>query len=470
VALASVDQPIQPILIGLIGLTLLVPLVGRVVRRRFDPFEPLLLFVLAYGVMFVVRPAAMIVRDDVTHRGPLHATDVSKTFTEMLVIALLGAVAFVGSYSLPFGARLGRATPAPRDAFDPGRVVAFALLVALVGMLSFAAFLWYLGGLETLGPLLRGRSIEAVADAPAYFWSGFFVVVPATLVVLAVAFQLRSKTLLAVGLALATVVLIRAVPLGERILLLPFLGGIFVYSYVRRLARPSFVTVVAVLVVALIGSSFLRDMRGRDIRGETVSESFVKIVSQPGWTLEPVLTGSEAEMAPALAAALAVIPEKLGYTYGETIFGDLVIRPVPRSLWDGKPLPPRERVISTLWPEEYERLHLNPEFSTLLYFYWDFSFIGVAIGLALYGVAARVLYEYFLRNRTNISVQVFYSLAIWFVVIAARDSPVDTFMRAVFILLPAVLIFGLATRSSTRPEKGAALDEGGRPLRAPRIT
>jgi hypothetical protein len=239
---------------------------------------------------------------------------------------------------------------------------------------------------------------------------------------------------------------------------------------VRRLVRPSFVTVVAVLVVAVVGSSFLRDMRGRDIRGETVSESFVKIVSQPDWTLEPVLTGPEAEMAPALAAALEVVPENLGYTYGETIFGDLVIRPVPRSLWDGKPLAPRERMISTLWPEEYERFHSNPEFSTLLYFYWDFSFVGVVIGLALYGLAARALYEYFLRNRTKISVQVFYSLALWFVVIAARDSPVDTFMRAVFILLPVVLIFGLAARSSTRCEQGVALDEAARPLRAPRIT
>jgi hypothetical protein len=46
-------------------------------------------------------------------------------------------------------------------------------------------------------------------------------------------------------------------------------------------------------------------------------------------------------------------------------------------------------------------------------------------------------------------VQVFYALALWFVVIGLRDSPVDTLMRATFIVAPLWVLFRLA-RSSAR--------------------
>jgi hypothetical protein len=68
-----------------------------------------------------------------------------------------------------------------------------------------------------------------------------------------------------------------------------------------------------------------------------------------------------------------------------------------------------------------------------------------------YGVAARWLYEYFLRHREHLYVQVFYALALWFVVIGLRDSPVDTLMRAAFIVVPLWVLFRLA-RSSARAQ------------------
>ena len=57
-------------------------------------------FATAYGVMFVVRPAAMLAKDAVSYTGPRTTLDVSATFTEMLAIALLGAVSFVAAYEL----------------------------------------------------------------------------------------------------------------------------------------------------------------------------------------------------------------------------------------------------------------------------------------------------------------------------------------------------------------------------------
>ena len=93
-------------LLSAMGGVLVAPIGLRLLRRRFDPFEPIVLFGIAYGVMFVVRPAAMIASHHLAYDGPRTSTDVSATFTKMLVLALLGGVAFVAAYEAPLGGRL----------------------------------------------------------------------------------------------------------------------------------------------------------------------------------------------------------------------------------------------------------------------------------------------------------------------------------------------------------------------------
>jgi hypothetical protein len=76
-----------------------------------------------------------------------------------------------------------------------------------------------------------------------------------------------------------------------------------------------------------------------------------------------------------------------------------------------------------------------------LYFYWDLGIFGVILGMALYGVLARYLHAYFRSRPGSLYAQVFYALALCFVVIGLRDSPVDTFVRACFVLAPVWGIF-----------------------------
>jgi hypothetical protein len=152
-------------------------------------------------------------------------------------------------------------------------------------------------------------------------------------------------------------------------------------------------------------------------------------------------------MAPLLATALLIIPEDVPHTRGGALFGDLLIRPVPRQLWAGKPVEPRRRIIQTLWPGQF---HLRPEFSVLLYPYLDFGLMGVAIALAAFGVAVRTLYQYYLRYSQVFGAQLLFAVALPFIVIAARDSPVDTLARAAFVILPLWFILSLGSRRRVR--------------------
>lgn len=446
------SHAIQASLVVLLGAVVLTPLIWRIIHRRFDPFEPIVLFVLAFGVMFVVRPAAMLVRDDFSYQTSLTVLDVSATFTEMLLIALLAAGAFVLGYSLPATARLRRRKPR-NDRVDPTILALMAASVACVAILAFAGVLAAADGPETLLLFLKGRSpelAEATEEASLYPWSASLMLVPATVAIVFAALQTRKLLFVLASVFLSSLVLLRTVPGGDRIALLPFLGGLFVLFYLRRSTRPSNFTLIAVAIGALIASTFLSDLRGRSDRGESVRDTVVNIVSDPSRLARPFVTGPDSEMAPTFAAALAVIPEELPHTYGRVVFEDLVVRPIPRPLWPGKPSPPRADLLSHVWPQEYARGSINAEFSVLLYFYWDFGVAGVLVGLGAYGFAARSLYEYLRKNATSPLVQALYALTVWFVVIALRDSPVDTLIRALFLIAPVVLIFSVAARAARR--------------------
>jgi hypothetical protein len=387
-------------LVAAIGGVLAAPLAARVLRRRFDPFEPIVLFALAYGVMFVVRPAAMIADHHLAYDGPRTSTDVSGTFSKMLVLALLGAVAFVVAYETSLGRRLASGWRGLGELATP-RVVAIALVTGAVGVASFVAFLASSSGLESLSLIFRGRTSELskdVAGTTFYLWYSFFLLVPATLVLVAVGLERRRKALVLAGLAFGALFLLR---------------------------------------------TFLSDLRGRGTRGESVAQTIVR-ATRPHRIVAPLVSGPDTEMAPVLAAALSQIPSKLHYAYGRTILGDLVSRPIPRALWSDKPEPPRDKLISSLWPVERKKGGINPEFSVLLYFFWDFGIPGVVVGMLLFGVGARALFEYFRTYRHSPAAQLLYSLALWFVPIGLRNSPVDTFVQLVFVVVPAWLAVRLS--------------------------
>jgi hypothetical protein len=441
----------QTVLVVAIGVVVLTPVAWRVVRGRFDPFEPIVIFAAAYGVMFVLRPAAMIVRDERFFFGTLHTIDVSDTFGAMLFLALFGALAFVIGYELGIGRGTRSKTPRARKPLDEQVAVVLALVVAALALASFLVFLATAGGFDTIQTIVRGDTGELkkeIKGNSTYLWLAWYALIPSALVLLAVGLRRRSAAVLALAGLVSILLLLRAVPTGTRIMLLPFFGAIFVFLYLRKSSRPRFAFIALLLLVALVGSTALRDIRTRETRGETIAESLKHIVIEPGWVYDPILSGPDTEMAPALAAALSTVPSELSYAYGGTVFGDLVTRPVPRALWPEKPLPPREKLLSTMLPEDYEDGSLNSEFSVLLYFYWDFGFVGVVAGLIVIGISCRWLYEYLLTNEGVLSAQIIYSLSLWLLPIALRDSPTDTLIKIAIIVLPIALILRLSTEPS----------------------
>ncbi|MFN8543924.1 MAG: endo-1,3-alpha-glucanase family glycosylhydrolase [Candidatus Binatia bacterium] len=436
-------------LIALTALVLALPLLRRMVERRFDPLEPLVVFAVCWGVMFVARPAAEVLRGELVYVRLTRIIHLGGAFTEALALGLAGAVAFTVVYEIGIGQRLAARLPSPPTRFSTRRTVVATLGLATIAGLALALFVVRAGVTNRSGlqQFLAGRSLELteVQKGATFLAQTSLALVPATLALVAVAWNRRSLALWALVPVLLALVLLRAVPVGSRMMLLPFAGGLVVYFYLARRRRPSLLQLVAVAVVGLVASHVLLRTRGAQLHAPlTIAEALSEAITDPGSVLAPLTSGGDTEMAPALAAVLQVVPEKIPFTYGAATVGDLLVRPIPRALWAGKPLPPREKLIDALWPEEYWNHVANPEFSVLLTFYLDFGVVGVILGLAAYGILARAAFEYLRRHPASTAVQLLYSLGLPFLVIALRDSPVDTINRAAFMWLPMLGILRVA--------------------------
>ena len=427
-------------LIGACAVVLVLPIAWRVYRRQFDPFEPIVLFALAWGAMFVVRPTAMLIRGERFFWG----LDVRPWLPQALLLAELGAVAFVVAYHLFPGRRVAARMPAPRPV-DESIAFAASLGACAVAVVALVLFLPVSDGVEALRVLLDGRSdayAEAISETSTYVLNMSLLFVPAALVLAALALRRRSPLFVAVATGVLALALVRVLPSGGRVVLLPLLGGIFVLAYLMRGRRPGVLVLSAVAIAALLGSFVL--LHTREANDDLTLVSAVKeLEDRPHAVFDPLIRTEDAEMVLALSASLSVVPDDLGRRWGGATVGNLVTRPVPRELWPGKPLPPGQQVVKTIWPQHYPAL--DPAFTPLLGLYWDFGLAGVALGMAFFGVLARLLYSWFLLHRDELAAQLVFAASVWFVVIGVRNDPVDTIVLAAFLVAPVVVIVALAS-------------------------
>jgi hypothetical protein len=427
-----------------VAVVVALPLAHRIARRRLDVFEPVVIFALAWGVMFAVRPIATVIRDDVSFYG----VDIRPTLDNAVLLGLLGAVSFLIGYELQLGMRLARRLPRPSEREISSSTIAGAWIAGGLGMVALALFLLPADGWSAVGIFLRGRSVglnDLLRDSPDYFWWLSLLVVPAAILAFAVAYSTRRNAAIAAAVVLTGFALLRTVPVGSRLYLLVLVGGMVVFPYLRARRRPGVVAFAVGLAVALVVSYAVLQFRTPETRSGFVGV-LDSLISAPTQVLQPVVDGPDAEMAPALAGALSVIPSDLGYRYGAATIGDLVLRPIPRQLWSRKPQPHDLVVTERVWPEARASGNFQPTYTPLLSFYWDLGLIGVFLGMAAYGVLARSAYEYFRRAEDSFGVQVVYAAGLWAFVFVLRADPVLAFSHLVIVLVPLIAIVALGNR------------------------
>lgn len=442
-------------LIAVLAIIIPLPIVVRILQRRFDPFEPGVLLSLSLTVLFVLRPIAHLAYGEMKYGG----VSIDPGFNTALVVAVVGVSALYIGYATGLGRSVAqRLRPLPA-ALKPEATMMIAGGLVIFGLVLFALYVEQVGGVEVARRLLRGRNPQegqVTGEVSVYFLFGPFLAIPATLLLLEAAAEKRRGliTVLVAG-AVGLGILFLTGPRGDRLWLMILLLGVFVLPYLRKQKRPRIRTLALVGIVWFaFGITFLADVRVPIAREAPPVELLKKTASNPfrGW--HDFALGADTEMFSILALEASRVPSTQPHEPGITILS-LTTNWIPRRIYPNKPVTADEKIYGMLFPVQatYSKAGTAP--SIFGGFYYDAGLLGVLIGSFLIGVLARALFEYLMAYPNNVGVRLVYASTIPFIFILVRGNPTDTIARMGYIVFPIILALLLAGHRDARPARRA---------------
>lgn len=452
VLLVALQPTVEAFLICLLALALVVPLGTRLVRGTADLFDPLVVTTLAFTVMYVGRPAAMI-----ADPAPdmFKGYEITGQVREALLIALVAVVFFQIGYALPWAQRLAlRIRPAPgRWAVDT--TVAFAIGVGLLAVALFGLFLKQSGGVQFLLEMLKGRNAaheSLYRSSSAYLYGAPQLIWPVSLLLFATGLAVRRPVIVALSFVFLAALAVFAGGQGSRITLIPLLVAPAVYSYLSRGRRPAPLAVaLASYLVLTVGIAYFRETRTATVQIDRAAELKHALFDPSFEVRELLLHGTDNDMFESLATATIVIPEKI--TPNPLDFAVRIIaKPIPSVLWKGKPGDPDERLNDTLFPGEQVRASSST--GIVGSFFLAGSFPGVAVGMLLLGVLIRLPWDYWRRYPDTSVAQLFLCATLLLIPAVLRGGLSDTIVRLIFALGPLFV----AVRVCRIPDAAAKRD------------
>jgi hypothetical protein len=439
------------------------PIAVRVRERRFDLIEPIVGGAVTLGLIFGLRPIAMLVAGSFALRG----TDISAEFPFVAGLGFLGTLGFVAGYEWILQRQ--RATPRSTQPSPPpmDKRIAFGYIVVLA-FLSVALFALHLSRLGTdvvdgLRLMVGGRSPELVAA-----WSGTTEYLSASPILAACAATLlgvRARWHLT-PFQLAAVIVLVAYPvalfylLGMRRFVIPSIGIPIVAWMLMRGWRPGRRLLLVAVPVAFLLLATLAYIRSPEARSEAggMAAAFAQRLANPSLAINRFILGPDTGMFPALALEVRALRSPEDFFYGRATVGDLVLAPIPHIVFPSKPQTARDELLVRVFgaPCKTTVGGICDDFSIIGTFYQDFWIPGVALLMAIVGAASAALWGRWRRSPGDARLVVAAACWIVFVPIVFRAGFTPAIQWSLYFLLPCLIGAVLSTFPWGR---GRAVDE-----------
>ena len=432
--------------LSLTGLTILLsfPLLRACATRTLDPLAPVYIVAAAYFLYFVYAPGSNLITGDEYFFGKLITplVPIGSLYAAVGILAL-----WIGYYAPKIGRTLAHAMPQPPASRDGA--VTHAILIGVSALALFGVYLqashisWLrllsLGQVEEAAGWSGGLSGNENAFLN-YFYStvDWFTVA----FMMLFAFSRRRRRWLA---PIFVCLLLAYTTIGFRYRILILLGAPAVYLWLKHRRRPSIATmaVVALICVAMIG--VIGHLRTAFRSSAEVSVSDVS-ASAAGATFARSLNIYQPYL-----AIIDGIPSRSPFLWGSS-FAYLLVHPIPRSVWPDKPEAPIATITRVTLGSEAAKAGVA--YPNIGEFYANFGVLGIFVGMWLFGVALRGLYEYLKIHQDNEWARVLYAIALPFLVqVVSRGYFVQIMQEACFVFVPLVGSMWVIARRSRKGRK-----------------
>jgi len=381
------------ITLWLVGVWILL----RARTRRAHLFEPAITGGLMLALLFGIRPLAMIFSGDTEYYRWIYIGDV---FPEAVLLGAVATLVFIASYEIGvrhYVDRWGRINAVPGCEPSQNNWQLLYFYTAALFSTSVALFLvqlhFYGGISEALPKLFAGQHDQLTESAVVR--SAYLSLAPilsacgaALLIIGKKGYFGKLRTILFVSLLIGFPLIVFFVA-GERRFMIPSLGiPVVAYYLIRRRQVPARLVFVVAPVALVIAMSvpYLRNEQGRqEVGGITGFPAF--LIEHPQKPAKLLLLRSETEMVPVLATEIRTLKEQGNYYYGAATFGDLLLAPIPHSIFPDKPETARNRMLIRIFgsPCKGRSGGICPDFSAVGTFYQDGGWLGVLLGMSLIG-------------------------------------------------------------------------------------
>lgn len=437
----------------------------EVVRKKFDPFAPVWLFLVGYVQVYVIQ--ALSYHEYALRVRGLEVTTLANTR------ALWALLWFLLVYSLPIGRAVAARLPRSPTAWSPG----------VLTILTPVLFLWGLAGafLVSYDPTKQG--VEVSAEAFIFLQFPILTQVAAILLIVTGRNPAKPRPMLtAAGLAIAVFYVFLWMYNGKRSHSLIGVLTTICALYSSRGKRPKFVVLG---VTALLGASALTLAIGwrNNMRYERSVAGFLSYLGDfdPQAILTNMNVGEKEEgggrkgKAPSYETEeyggyllmLDTVPYKSPYDYGASylrIFSTFI----PRVVWPDKPYYGRDEWVSAwIAGSEFkrDRTFTGPAIGILGALQLNGGAAGTAIVLAALAMMLRSAYEYFRRYADCPWAQVWWTLTFynaWFMTV--NDDPFVWFYYVYgFTTLPPMALLWIVNRmNAAAPDARAHPSQLGR--------
>jgi len=445
------DDALAWLSLALVASLLLLPLVASAFAGRLDVFEPIFLVAISYFLYFVVAPAFDLLNDNTIFFGK----EIRQLIPKGSIYASLGILSMFLGYYNNIGIRLSRLIPRPTKSVYGS--VRYGLFLGGLGVILFSAFLRGVGlswiRLLSFGQFNRVPAVAeaGIIDSPFYnyLWSTMDWFAGSFMILYAFANRWR-RALLPIFIAIFAVYCM----MGFRFRVLILVMAPLIYHFLRNRRRPKTIHIVGAIVLGFLIIGGLGAIRG-NLRSAT------RIAVPSFKTIFETFLADLAIYQPFLVV-IDAIPRVHDYYWGSS-YAYVFIQPIPRALWPDKPLAPIRDIISVSFGSEIPA-QAGVFYPNLGEFYANYGLIGIVVGMFLFGISMRTLYEYLRRHADNEWARILFALSLPFLVqVVSRGYTVQIIQEATFIIAPIIVgmwLSGRRTRrqlSAFRPEMSASV-------------